>query len=103
MCRVHQASSWCPGHNCLARRQKGGERNITLSVGTAIDAFINGKYHNIEAWPSMLRSFSGKPPEGILVLDQSKKPGNVQPRAIYWAPRSPGASNDGNAFSVIEW
>ena len=38
----------------------------------------------------------------ILRPEKGKKDG-VSARTIYWNPIKPGLSNDGNAFSVIEW
>jgi hypothetical protein len=74
-----------------------------ISVGTAIATFVKGKYPQHGTTGKHAAIYLGQTPEGILVLDQFRKQGTVQPRTIYWTPRSSGASNDGNAFSVIEW
>jgi hypothetical protein len=77
--------------------------DLTISIGTAIATFVNGKYPQDGSTGKHAAIYLGQTAEGILVLDQFKKQGAVQPRTIYWVSRTPGASNDGNGFSVIEW
>lgn len=47
--------------------------------------------------------YLGQNADGIQVLDQWRRQGKVLPRTIPWKVRRPGLSNDGNAFSAIEW
>lgn len=83
--------------------KKVAQGDLTISVGTAIATFVNGKYPQGGSTGKHAAIYLRQTPEGILVLDQFRRQGRVLPRIIPWVPRSPGASNDGNAFSVIEW
>jgi hypothetical protein len=83
--------------------RKVGKGDLAIAAGTAIATFVNGKYPQDGSTGKHAAIYLGQTAEGISVLDQFRSQGAVQPRTIYWVPRSPGASNDGNAFSVIEW
>jgi hypothetical protein len=87
--------AWSEGKKVV----KGGN----IPAGTAIATFVKGKYPQHGSTGMHAAIYLGQTPEGIVVLDQFRKQGNVQTRTIYWVPRSSGLSNDGNAFSVIEW
>jgi hypothetical protein len=71
--------------------------------GTAIATFVNGKYPQTGSTGKHAAIYMGQNPDGIQVLDQWRAQGQVLPRTIPWKARRPGLSNDGNAFSVIEW
>lgn len=74
-----------------------------VKPGTAIATFVNAKYPQHGSTGKHAAIYLGQDATGIQVLDQWKAQGLVLPRTIPWAPRRPGLSNDGNAFSVIEW
>jgi hypothetical protein len=92
-----------PSTSAWREGKKVVKGDVTISAGTAIATFVNGKYPQHGSTGKHAAIYLGQTIAGILVLDQFQKQGAVQPRVIYWVPRSPGASNDGNAFSVIEW
>lgn len=79
----------------------------TIPSGTAIATFVNGAYPQAGSTNKHAAIYLGQNSLGIEVLDQWKpKDGKVQsvaPRTIKFKPTTPGLSNDGNAFSVIEW
>jgi hypothetical protein len=75
----------------------------TISKGTAIATFFGGRYPQNGTTGKHAAIYLGQDAEGIQVLDQWNAQGRVLPRTIPWQPRRPGLSNDGNAFSVIEW
>ncbi|WP_227245139.1 BPSL0067 family protein [Paraburkholderia caribensis] len=72
--------------------------------GTAIATFVNKRYPQGDCGIACKHAaiYLGQNDEGIQVVDQDRRTGHVHPRTIYWKPHSAGASNDGNAFSVIE-
>ncbi len=74
-----------------------------LEQGTAIATFVNGRYPQHGSTGMHAAIYMGQNSEGLQVLDQWKAQGQVLPRTIPGKPRRPGLSNDGNAFSVIEW
>ena len=77
----------------------------TVLAGTAIATFVNGKYPQTGSTGKHAAIYLGQTGDGIQVLDQWASQGMVLPRTIHWGPRqpNPSPSNDGNAFSVIEW
>jgi hypothetical protein len=77
--------------------------DLSIAPGTAIATFVNGKYPQSGSTGKHAAIYLGQNDQGIQVLDQWRSQGKVLPRTIKWKPTSPGASNDGNAFSVIEW
>lgn len=72
-------------------------------AGTAIATFVDRKYPQEGSTGKHAAIYLGQNGLGIQVLDQWRSQGMVMPRTIKWHPTSPGASNDGNLFSVIEW
>ena len=74
-----------------------------IPKGTAIATFVSGRYPQQGNTGKHAAIYLGQNGEGIQVLDQWRAQGKVLPRTIPWTPRRPGLSNDGNAFSVIEW
>ncbi len=83
--------------------KKVTQGDLTITPGTAIATFVNGKYPQTGTTGKHAAIYLGQNSLGIQVLDQWRAQGKVEPRTIKWKPTSPGASNDGNAFSVIEW
>lgn len=74
-----------------------------IPPGTPIATFENGKYPQQGDTGMHAGIYMGQDEKGIQVLDQWRGQKAVAPRTIYWAPKRPGRSNDGNAYSVIEW
>lgn len=74
-----------------------------VARGTAIGTFVNGRYPQTGNSGMHAAIYLGQDAQGIHVLDQWRAQGRVLPRTIPWQPRRPGLSNDGTAFSVIEW
>jgi len=74
-----------------------------VAKGTAIATFVNGRYPQQGNTGKHAAIYLGQNAEGIQVLDQWRAQGRVQPRTIPWQPRRSGLSNDGKAYSVIEW
>jgi hypothetical protein len=74
----------------------------TIARGTAIATFVQGKYPQTGNTGMHAAIYLGQNADGIVVLDQWRAQGKVLQRTIPWAPRKPGLSNDGSAFSVIE-
>ncbi len=79
------------------------EGDTTILPGTAIATFVDGKYPQVGASGMHAAIYLGQNAQGIQVLDQWRAQGVVKPRTIHWTPTKPGLSNDGTAFSVIEW
>ena len=77
--------------------------DLTPLPGTAIATFVNGKYPQAGSTGKHAAIYLGQNGVGISVLDQWRSQGEVKQRIIKWNPTSPGASNDGKAFSIIEW
>jgi hypothetical protein len=92
--------SWREGTKI--RKLNPGEQD-TVTRGTAIATFVNGRYPQEGNSGKHAAIYLGQNVEGLQVLDQWRAQGRVLPRTIPWQPRHPGLSNDGNAFSVIEW
>jgi hypothetical protein len=84
------------------RKLNPGEKDPNAK-GTAIATFVHGRYPQHGNTGKHAAIYLEQNAEGILVLDQWKAQGKVLPRTIPWVARRPGLSNDGNAFSVIEW
>jgi hypothetical protein len=85
------------------REGRGIKLGVVVPPGTAIATFVGGKYPQSGNTGKHAAIYLGQNAIGIQVLDQWRKQGSVQPRTIKWKPTSPGLSNDGSAFSVIEW
>jgi hypothetical protein len=83
------------------RKIKKGD--VALPRGTPIATFVDGKYPQHGSSGMHAAIYLGQDLLGIQVLDQWRKQGKVLPRTIKWIPTAPGLSNDGNAFSVVEW
>ncbi|HSD36567.1 MAG TPA: BPSL0067 family protein [Rhodocyclaceae bacterium] len=83
-------------------RLAGGVKDPVAS-GTAIATFVGGSYPQHGSTGKYAAIYINQNTEGIQVLDQWRAQGQVLPRTIPWKPRRAGLSNDGNAFSVIEW
>jgi hypothetical protein len=77
--------------------------DLTPVPGTAIATFVNGKYPQDGSSGMHAAIYLGQNANGVEVLDQWRSQGEVRKRTIKWKPTSGGLSNDGNAFSVIEW
>lgn len=79
--------------------------NVAVLPGTAIATFVNGKYPQTGSTGKHAAVYLGQDGSGIQVLDQWASQGMVLPRTIRWpaANAHPSASNDGSAFSEIEW
>jgi hypothetical protein len=77
--------------------------DLSIAPGTAIATFVNGKYPQTGNTGKHAAIYLGQDQQGIQVLDQWRSQGVVKPRTIKWKPTSAGASNDGTAFSVVEW
>lgn len=93
-------SSWREG----AKVVKLGPRAMdTLAKGTAIATFVAGRYPQHGNTGMHAAIYMGQNAQGIQVLDQWRAQGRVLLRTIPWQPHRPGLSNDGSAFSVIEW
>ena len=74
-----------------------------VAAGTAIATFVHRRYPQLGNTGKHAAIYLGQNAAGIQVLDQWRAQGQVLQRSIPWKPRRPGLSNDGNAFSVIEW
>jgi hypothetical protein len=77
--------------------------NKSVLTGTAIATFIKGKYPQTGSSGKHAAIYLDQDGTGIIVLDQWRTQGSVAKRTISWNPRDSNLSNDGNAFSVIEW
>lgn len=77
--------------------------DFTISQGTAIATFVNGKYSHLGGGNQHAAIYLWQDATGIWVLDQFRTQGAVAKRNIRWEPSWPGKSNDANAFFVIEW
>lgn len=72
--------------------------------GTAIATFANNKYPQTGDSGKHAAIYLDQDGTGVIVLDQWRAQGSVQKRTIRWNPSDPkNLSNNGNAFSVIEW
>jgi hypothetical protein len=77
--------------------------DTTIVRGTAIATFVDGVYPQTGSTGKHAAIYLGQDAMGIIVLDQWRSQGEVRKRTIKWVPTSKGLSNDGTAFSVIEW
>jgi hypothetical protein len=103
---IFQAFPDASGTSTLSWREgtKITKSDLTIVSGTAIATFVDGKYSQLGSPNQHAAVYLGQDQHGIQVLDQWKgKMDGVSARTIYWKPIKPGLSNDGNAFSVIEW
>ncbi|WP_042338713.1 BPSL0067 family protein [Paraburkholderia ferrariae] len=74
-----------------------------VPAGTPIATFVSGKYPQHGSTGKHAAIYLGQNDQGIQVMDQWNSQNQVRQRTIYWHPHSGGLSNNGNAFSVIEW
>ena len=95
-----RTGAWSEGTK--VKKLSAGDKD-PISKGTAIATFVNRLYPQHGSTGKHAAIYLGQNAEGIQVLDQWEIQGKVLPRTIPWKPRRPGLSNDGNAFSVIEW
>jgi hypothetical protein len=93
-------ASWSEGIKIV---KLGAGQTDPVAVGTAIATFVNGKYPQTGSTGKHAAIYLGQDATGIQVLDQWRAQGKVLQRTIRWTPSKTGLSNDGNAFSVIEW
>jgi hypothetical protein len=77
--------------------------DTSIARGTAIATFVDGKYPQVGSTGKHAAIYLTQNGNGLVVLDQFRKQGMVKERTIKFKPTMPGLSNDGNAFSVIEW
>ncbi|HTC74131.1 MAG TPA: BPSL0067 family protein [Edaphobacter sp.] len=73
-----------------------------IAKGTAIATFVNGVYPQVGNHGKHAALYLGQDAVGIQVVDQWKSQGMVKKRTIRWTG-GPNLSNNGSAFSVIEW
>lgn len=83
--------------------KKVTQGDLTILPGTPIATFINGKYPQAGATGKHAAIYLGQNAQGIQVLDQWRSQGVVKPRTIKWHPTDHSLSDNGNAFSVVEW
>jgi hypothetical protein len=77
--------------------------DLTIAKGTAIATFVNGKYPQAGTSGKHAAIYLSQDVIGIWVVDQWNKQGKVEKRQLRFATSSSSLSNDGKAFSVIEW
>lgn len=81
--------------------------DTTIPFGTAIATFVNGAYPQTGSTNKHAAIYLNQTALGLVVLDQWKpKDGKVRAvakRTIKFIPTITGLSNDGNAFSIIDW
>jgi hypothetical protein len=92
-----------PATACWYEGTKITKGDTTILQGTAIATFVDGKFSHLGASNQHAAIYLSQDQVGIWVLDQWTKQGSVDKRNIKWMPTRPGKSNDGKAFSVIEW
>jgi hypothetical protein len=96
-------------HFCVAHPLQWGEGkkvtkgDTTILPGTPIATFVDGKYPQTGSTGKHAAIYLGQDGTGIQVLDQWRAQGEVKQRTIRWDSKSSSPSNDGNAFSVVEW
>jgi hypothetical protein len=90
------------GEGSKIRQLADGEQD-PISKGTAIATFISGRYPQSGVSGKHAAIYLGQNANGIQVMDQWRAQGKILPRTIPWKPHRPGLSNDGKAYSVIEW
>lgn len=81
------------------RIQKG---SAGIMRGTAIATFVAGKYPQTGDSGKHAAIYLEQNDTGIVVLDQWRAQGMVEPRTIRFDSKSPSISNQGDKFSVIE-
>ena len=74
----------------------------SIAKGTAIATFVNGKYPQTGTSGKHAAIYMSQTADGIDVLDQWRAQGMVKRRTIRWTG-GPILSNNGSAFSIIEW
>lgn len=82
--------------------------DTSIPPGTPIATFVGGKYpqgQGKQAYGNQHAAiYLGQNDQGIVVLEQSKDHDKLSVRTIKWTnPNNKGLSNNGSAFSVIEW
>lgn len=81
--------------------------DAAIPPGTPIATFVDGKYpqgQGRQAYGNQHAAiYLGQNEQGIVVLEQSKGRDKPYVRTIRWNEHNKGRSNDGSAFSVIEW
>jgi hypothetical protein len=94
-------TAWHEGRKIV--RVTAGETD-PVPTGTPIATFVNGRYPQVGGTGGRHAAiYLGQDASGIQVMDQWNSQNEVRRRTIYWHPHSGGLSNNGNAFSVIEW
>lgn len=92
-----------PGSKTWREGKKVVKGDRSIATGTAIATFVNGKFPDGSSGQHAA-IYLDQDALGIVVLDQWRSQGYVKKRTIHWTPKPPAIlSNDGNAFSVIEW
>jgi len=76
--------------------------DTSILRGTAIATFVNGIYPQVGISGKHAAIYLGQSVTGIEVLDQWRAQVMVKKRTIRW-DGGPSLSNNGSAFSVIEW
>ncbi|MFM8330329.1 MAG: BPSL0067 family protein, partial [Candidatus Methylumidiphilus sp.] len=90
-----RTSEWEQGDNIT--------KGITLTEGTAIATFVDGKYPN-NSTGQHAAIYLGQNERGIIVLEQYKGLDSIQVRTIPWSPKPHSSlSNNGSAYSVVKW
>ena len=85
------------------RRLAVGEYD-PVAHGTAIATFVAGRYPQEGDTGKHAAIYLGQDGIGLQVVDQWRnRAGGVDRHTIRWEPMRLGLSNDGHAFSVIEW
>jgi hypothetical protein len=105
---IQQAFPDASGVHTSAWREgkKVTKGDLTIASGTAIATFVDGKFSTFGKGNQHAAVYLGQDEHGIQVLDQwDGKKNGVGPRTLHWNlnPVCLPLSNDGNAFSVIEW
>ena len=76
----------------------------SVLTGTAIATFVKGAYPQTGSSGKHAAIYLDQDGTGIIVFDQWRTQGSVQKRTIRWNPSDPSnLSNNGSAFSVVEW
>jgi hypothetical protein len=101
---IHQTLK-APPTKLWREGKKVTQDDPSIAPGTAIATFVDGSYPQEGSTGKHAAIYVGQDASGVQVLDQWTSQGEVRQRTIYWKPHQPhpGLSNDGNAFSEIEW
>lgn len=91
-----------PPTNMWREGAEVSEGDSITAKGTAIATFVGGKYPHVGGSGMHAAIYLGQTAVGIEVLDQWRTQGMVKKRTIRWKG-GPTHSNNGSAFSVIEW